>query len=149
MQGRRWGFALWLVAASSMISRVAAQQETEVEPSRGREPLMNPFLTEEERQPAQQTMLSTPPPAQTTEPLTPSLIRVEAIFYSPDPSQSSAVVEGWIVKPGDRIRGKRVIRIEREAIVMADRGNPQGELVVPLDGIAASQPSRARLPANP
>ena len=146
----RWGFALWLVAASSTTSRVAAEQEAAaVEPSRGREPLLNPFLTEEERRPAPQATLSTPPPVQAAEPLTALPIRVEAIFYSPDPSKSSAVVEGQIVKPGDRIRGKRVMRIEREAIVVADGGSPQGELVVPLDGIAASTWSRAQPPTTP
>ena len=46
---------------------------------------------------------------------------VSAIFYNArDPSRSMAVVEGQVVRAGDLIRGRRVLEIAREKVVVAD-----------------------------
>lgn len=116
--GVPWGLGLWLALGGPV--------------SGSEKPLANPFLTEEERQAAQQVITLKPPPVRVREPLSPTM-RVTAIFYSPDPSKAIALVDGQIVRPGDHIANKRVVRIEPEAIVVADVDDAQNEeAVVPL-----------------
>lgn len=145
----RWGVALGLVlgtgcrraeapqpttlqAISADAGPASAQPAPVVVDTSGQEgSLGNPFLTQEERQVAPPMTSLAPPPGEAASPARP--IRVEAIVYSPDPSQSRAIMGGRIVRPGDRLGRARLVRIERDAVVVIDEDGAPRELMVPLE----------------
>lgn len=146
----RWGVALGLALGTGCqkseapqsggvapsISTSAAPEPAHPEPavdaSEYEGLLVNPFLTQEERQVAAPVASPAPLPGEAAS-LPEGPIQVEAIVYSRDPSKSRAIMGGRIVRPGDRLGHARLVRIERDAVVVIDEEGAQRELVVPLE----------------
>jgi len=88
---------------ATYVQQQLSLQDTSLEPSKLFS-LRNPFLTPEERFELQKKELKH--------------LRLSAIFVSD--KFSYAIVDGRIIKENDIIEGKKVIRIEREGIILRD-----------------------------
>lgn len=78
----------------------------------------NPFLSWEEEQALLKPKGSD---IQTKKVIILDSLKISAIFYSPVSSQSTAIVDGRIVRENDEIANKKIIQIKAEEIILEDK----------------------------
>lgn len=78
----------------------------------------NPFLSWEEEQALLNPQASV---NQTKKVVVLDSLKISAIFCSPVPAQSYAIVDGRIVRENDEIANKKIVQIKEEEIILTDK----------------------------
>lgn len=102
-------------------AKTPVEQEKSKEASGDMTKMRNPFLTQEEEGVTKETGSFIPI----------NYLSLSAVIYSP--RESRAIINGQILKVGDNIDNKQVVKIEPEAVILKDA---QGEYIVRLKKVA-------------